>query len=283
MAHYNIVIGYFDGSGVSTISRGRFYIPDGIPEPLRGKDISSRELQSFCMNIPTVFTEEIGYSRVPFAHIGWMTNIAPQGDIRINYKLAPGITPIPSDRLAMALGLTNFPPRGIGTMQHSHWTIKEGDLFDTLFRAGALETVQPTVFQVPKDYLQENLVSVMMPFNSQFDGVYQALQSACVSLRLECKRADDIWDHSTVIQDIFTLIFRSKIVVCDFSGKNPNVFYEAGLAHALGRNVIPIVQHPSDIPFDLTHHRYIQYLNNGQGLEKLAADIKPRLETLMSR
>ncbi|KAF0109536.1 MAG: hypothetical protein FD149_2818, partial [Rhodospirillaceae bacterium] len=88
-----------------------------------------------------------------------------------------------------------------------------------------------------------------------------------------------IWQDSTVIQDIFSLIYRSKIVICD---KNLNVFYEAGIAHALGRNVIPIVQHKNDIPFDIQHHRYIQYQNNAEGRQKLVADILPRLETLMN-
>lgn len=182
--------------------------------------------------------------------------------------------------MAAALNLSN-EPRRVGTMQHSHWTIGEGDLLRTLQQAGVLESTQPTVFQTPLE-IQSNLVSVMMPFGGQFTPVYTALKGAVEALGYECNRADNIWEHSTVIQDIFSLIFRSKVVVCDFSEKNPNVFYEAGLAHALGRHVIPIVQHQDDVPFDLRHHRYIQYLNNKEGVEKLAVDITPRLETLMS-
>jgi hypothetical protein len=72
---------------------------------------------------------------------------------------------------------------------------------------------------------------------------------------LNCDRADNIWKESAVIQDIFGLIYRSYIVVCDFTGKNPNVFYEAGIAHTLGKHVIPITQHADDIPFDLRQGR----------------------------
>ena len=106
---------------------------------------------------------------------------------------------------------------------------------------------------------------MVRPFSPVFNDVYQALKSACESVGGECKRADDIWQDSTVIQDIFSLIYCSKIVICDFSEKNLNVFYEAGIAHTLGRNVIPIVQHKNDIPFDIQHHRYIPYQDNAEG------------------
>lgn len=280
MSHYNVIIGYFDGSGTSMVSTSRFYLPKGMTE-YAGQTPSSGTLKAFCTSIPTVFTEEISYNRVPMARLGWIDNITQSGrDLKVSYSLPSGILPFQADRMAAALNLSN-EPRRVGTMQHSHWTIGEGDLLRTLQQAGVLESTQPTVFQTPLE-IQSNLVSVMMPFGGQFTPVYTALKGAVEALGYECNRADNIWEHSTVIQDIFSLIFRSKVVVCDFSEKNPNVFYEAGLAHALGRHVIPIVQHQDDVPFDLRHHRYIQYLNNKEGVEKLAVDITPRLETLMS-
>lgn len=83
-----------------------------------------------------------------------------------------------------------------------------------------------------------------------------------------------------MIQDVFSLIFQSYIVVCDFSGKNPNVFYEAGIAHTLGKHVVPITQSDQDIPFDLKHHRYAKYHNNGEGLQKLTETLISRFKTL---
>jgi hypothetical protein len=66
----------------------------------------------------------------------------------------------------------------------------------------------------------------------------------------------------------------------DFSGKNPNVFYEVGIANTLGKHVIPITQHMEDIPFDLRHHRVILYLNNKEGLDELRSKIEGRLRIL---
>ncbi len=136
---------------------------------------------------------------------------------------------------------------------------------------------KPEVFQIPSTPQNPNLVALMMPFGGEFDNVTQAIKEVVGELGLECKRADDIWEHATIIQDIFSLIYQSSIVICDFTGRNPNVFYEAGIAHTLGRTVIPLVQNMADIPFDIRHHRHINYLPNAQGLEKLKADLREKL------
>ena len=53
--------------------------------------------------------------------------------------------------------------------------------------------------------------------------------------------------------------------------------YETGIAHTLGKAVIPISQSMSDVPFDLTHHRVLIYLNNAQGLQELEAQLFERI------
>ncbi len=138
----------------------------------------------------------------------------------------------------------------------------------------------PNIFSIPNESIDTNLVSVMMPFQSKLQGVYKTISEASNEAGYSCIRVDDIWESSTVIQDVFSLIFRSFIVVCDFTDKNPNVFYEAGIAHTLGKHVIPITQSDNDVPFDLKHHRYAKYLNNSEGLEKLKEELISRFNTL---
>ena len=86
-----------------------------------------------------------------------------------------------------------------------------------------------------------------------------------------------------MMQDVVSLIDRSRVIICDCSTRNPNVFYEIGIAHTLGREVILITQSETDIPFDLRHLRYVQYLNNGEGLAALATRLQERLEALAGR
>ncbi len=140
----------------------------------------------------------------------------------------------------------------------------------------------PTVFEVPSQPRDDLLISAMMPFDVGFAPVYDAITAAASSVGMTAMRADNMWEHSAVVQDIFSLIFRSRIVVCDFTGKNPNVFYEAGIAHTLGKFVVPITQNEDHIPFDLRHHRYCKYLNNTEGLGKLTQNLADRFRTLAS-
>lgn len=141
-------------------------------------------------------------------------------------------------------------------------------------------TFSPRVFEIP-DSIEpcKNLVAIMMPFQS-FERVHEAIKVACSNTGLEPRRADDIWDNSTILQDIFDLIFAAEIVVSDFTGKNPNVMYETGIAHTLGKHVVPITQNFEHVPSNLHGHRTLHYTANGEGLEKLTEDLSVRLKTI---
>lgn len=143
-----------------------------------------------------------------------------------------------------------------------------------------LITFRPSVFEVPNKSQQDKLVSVMMPFNSGFSGTYEAIKKVTNYMNLDCKRADDIWDNSTILQDIFDLIFCAKVVVVDFSGRNSNVMYETGIAHALGKQIIPITQSINDIPSDIAHHRALVYLPNEEGYRKLSRDLHSKFKDI---
>ena len=136
------------------------------------------------------------------------------------------------------------------------------------------------VFHVPNKQPQDQLIAVMMPFRAEFDQTYDAIKKACLSAGLSCLRADDIWENTTFIQDIFELLYCSRVVVVDFSGKNPNVMYETGVAHTLGKHVIPITQSIEDVPSDLRHHRVLKYLPNTEGYAVLKDSLEVRLRRL---
>jgi len=143
-------------------------------------------------------------------------------------------------------------------------------------------TFAPHVFQVPDGYVELDLVAVMMPFSAGFNPVHAAIKEACTANGLRCQRVDDIWEESAIIQDIFNLIFRAQVVVVDFTGKNPNVMYETGIAHTLGKHVIPITQSLDDVPFDIRHHRALQYLANNEGRVTLQTALAKKLQQFSS-
>lgn len=128
--------------------------------------------------------------------------------------------------------------------------------------------------------IDTSLVTAMMPFRPDFDDVREAMRRACVNTGRTLKAADDIWESSVLIQDVISLIATSCMVIVDFTGKNPNVFYETGVAHALGKEVIPITQSLDDVPFDLKHHRVLRYDNNADGRDQLQAKLEERMKTI---
>ena len=144
-------------------------------------------------------------------------------------------------------------------------------------------TFSPRVFEVPETIqTRPDLVAVMMPFGG-FDKVHFSIRAACENAGLELIRADDIWDNSTILQDIFDLIYTAEIVISDFTGRNPNVMYETGVAHTLGKHVIPITQNIEHVPSNLHGHRALVYVGaNGEGLTQLEDDLFKRLTTLTS-
>jgi hypothetical protein len=156
-----------------------------------------------------------------------------------------------------------------------------GEFISTAYDAPPAErllTFKPEIFKVPDKPQNPKLISVMMPFNAAFRGTYDSVKRVADHMSLECLRADDIWDNATFMQDIFDLIFRARVVVVDFTGRNPNVMYETGIAHTLGKTVIPITQSIDDIPSDLGHHRALKYLPNEEGYRNLSNDLYKRLK-----
>jgi hypothetical protein len=165
-----------------------------------------------------------------------------------------------------------------------HWAVKDTDLYRFLLRHTNPKRARPKVFDISEfENIDQHQASVMMPFDPRFQEVYRTIREAAESVGLTCHRADDIWEHPEVMRDVVALIDRSRIVVCDCTGRNPNVFYEAGIAHTLGRDVILITQSSNDIPFDLRHLRYIAYLNNAEGRATLASALGTRMQALLEQ
>jgi len=74
----------------------------------------------------------------------------------------------------------------------------------------------------------------------------------------------------------------SEFILADVTGKNPNVMYEIGMAHTIGKPVIIITQQIDDVPFDLRHYRCIVYEYTPRGCKDLERKISGTLRFLKS-
>lgn len=215
-----------------------------------------------------------------YGRVGNVFNLSiVKNKIEFSLSFDDTIPPIPMKRIKVLS--EQFGTVGWG-LNRTHWAIKNRDLFEMLFR----EQLTGKTFVTPKTLsnktIKHNQIALMMPFAPIFDLVRDKISEFCAASGFVCLRADDIWKNDTVIQDVYDLIVESNLVIFDLSQRNPNVFYEAGIAHALGKNTILITQSENDIPFDVIHWRYVKYLGNEQGINKLIADIRERVFDLMS-
>lgn len=103
----------------------------------------------------------------------------------------------------------------------------------------------------------------IMPFGGWFDRYYTDIYCPAIEKAgLVPRRADDLYRPSAIVHDIWRLTRNCRIVLADLTGKNPNVFYELGLAHAIAKPAILVTESIGDVPFDLRALRVIEYDKN---------------------
>lgn len=108
-------------------------------------------------------------------------------------------------------------------------------------------------------------VFVIMPFSEKWsDGVYKKMiHSAVTGANFNCIRGDSPLRVGDLTETIWNSLMKAGLIIADVSALNANVFYEIGLAHALGKDVMILKQKDSNIPADFGGSHYYEYeLNN---------------------
>lgn len=136
-----------------------------------------------------------------------------------------------------------------------------------------------------RDFLvDEDLCFVLLPFRDPFIRIYNDhIKPVMVEMGLRVMKSDDIFTTTEIVEDIWGLINKAKIIVADVTGRNGNVFYELGIAHTIGKPVIILTQEEEDVPFDLRHLRYFKYSDNAQGWESLRRNLRSAIASVRSK
>jgi hypothetical protein len=117
---------------------------------------------------------------------------------------------------------------------------------------------------------------VLMPFAPPLGNHYSLIfEPAIKKAGLKPVRADDdIFATGKIMDQVWRGITSAKVLVAELTSRNPNVFYELGIAHALKKPVVLISRNEEDVPFDVRHIRVIYYdLNDPFWGDKLLAKI----------
>ncbi|MCZ8023867.1 MAG: hypothetical protein O9282_14845 [Flavobacterium sp.] len=98
-----------------------------------------------------------------------------------------------------------------------------------------------------------------MPFSEKWSNdIFKIIKTTVENLGYQCLRADDL-NGQIIIEDIWIKITQAGFIVADVTGRNPNIMYEVGIAHTVGRPTILLTQNIDEIPFDFSHLRHIEY------------------------
>lgn len=217
------------------------------------------------------------------AYVGRLLNgRTRRGVVTLEYEFDRRIPPL---RNANVHGIrAEFGIDDAFEFSRNHWAVKDTDLYRIIARNPKPARQQPRVFNlIEHEVIDPDLVSVMMPFGAATDQVFRAIRRAVTESGYTCQRADEMWEQPEIIADIVSLIDRSSVIIFDCSGRNPNVFYELGIAHTLGREFITVAQDEHDIPFDIRHLRCIFYQDSREGRRGLREGIAQRLAALRNR
>jgi hypothetical protein len=124
--------------------------------------------------------------------------------------------------------------------------------------------------------LPKPFVFVLIPFDQAFSDIYKfGIKGAADDVGAYAERVDEQIFSEGMLDRIFNQISKADVIVADMTGRNPNVFYEVGYAHALGKIVLLLTQNADDIPFDLKHRQHTVY---GGKIEVLRRELAGRIE-----
>lgn len=99
-----------------------------------------------------------------------------------------------------------------------------------------------------------------MPFSGKVNSYYESLYKKVIQESgMTSLRVDELYGPKPIISDITEGIAKADIVLADLTNRNPNVNYELGIAHTLGKPTILIAQSKADISFDYQHIRIYFY------------------------
>lgn len=104
-------------------------------------------------------------------------------------------------------------------------------------------------------------VFVIMKFTDKvLDSAYEGvIKPIAKKYNYRPLRIDEIQDSGRITDQILEEISSSEVILADLSGERPNCYYEAGFAHAIGREMIFTIRKGTPIHFDLSAYRFIEW------------------------
>lgn len=245
-------------------------ILEGTPQEILGIFVRNGAVDYDAVaSLPTVLVQEFWEDDdSTFACVGYLDR----------YSTAPSIA-----KAIVNVSARDLLDAGVVKNQDTHrtyWAVLQGDLFKMI--AGRTLSVP----DAPVTPVDRNLIAVMMPFDDNHDVslVYGAIQDGAAAAGYTCMRVDEDKRPGNIVSKIKETIEKSRAVVVDISGFNPNVMYEFGYAQKCGKPTIVLCEAGFDrLPFDVCQEKVISYRKQSRSeLKALTDELIETLKTLQA-
>ena len=120
---------------------------------------------------------------------------------------------------------------------------------------------------------------IAMPIDSDDDqlvDVLEAIKTAAADCGITAERVDEVESNQRITTRILESICKAEFVIVDLTNERPNVFFEAGFAHGLGKLPIYVARAGTTIHFDIKDYPIITFRN----MKQLKEGITKRLIAL---
>ncbi|MFT8950151.1 MAG: hypothetical protein ABGA11_07245, partial [Liquorilactobacillus hordei] len=147
------------------------------------------------------------------------------------------------------------------------------------------------IFKADNLVIDPKMVFCALPFNDERLEIFtEIIRPHLEKMQLSAFKVNDIKSITgNIMENIWTYINKSRFVIVDISDKNPNVFYELGICHTVGKDTIIICDedsfrndYNSKFPFDISALNTIVYKNKGAGMDRLKQELTNIVNAIIS-
>jgi uncharacterized RDD family membrane protein YckC len=123
------------------------------------------------------------------------------------------------------------------------------------------------------------LCTVLIPFDAPGQVRFAILAAVGEELGLQTMRVAQYYSSGMILEEIVRSIRDAHLIIADLTGGNPNVYYELGIAHALGKRVFLTSEDPQACPIDFGSLAVCRFEATEAGRDRLQRELRSFLDT----